>query len=90
MLLLIASIASWTVIIEKSRMLKQLVAATDEFESRFWSGGDLASMYRDIAESSGDPLGQQGRRNHKNNQQHEHLVDVGHNVNLTHQADGRR
>ncbi len=59
-LLLIASIASWTVIIEKSRMLKQLVAAADEFESRFWSGGDLASMYRDIAESSGAHLGMAG------------------------------
>jgi biopolymer transport protein TolQ len=59
-LLLIASIASWTVIIEKSRMLKQLVAAADDFESRFWSGGDLASMYRDIVSDSGAHLGMAG------------------------------
>ena len=51
-LLLAASIASWTIIIEKGRMLKQSGAAADEFESRFWSGGDLATMYRDIARSS--------------------------------------
>ncbi len=60
LLLLIASIGSWTIIIEKSRMLKQSVAAADEFESRFWSGGDLASMYRDIARSSQTHMGMAG------------------------------
>ena len=58
--LLIASVASWTIIIEKSRMLKQSVAAADEFESRFWSGGDLASMFRDIARSSQTHMGMAG------------------------------
>ena len=60
LLLLIASIGSWTIIIEKSRMLKQSVAAADEFESRFWSGGDLASIYRDIARSSQTHMGMAG------------------------------
>jgi biopolymer transport protein TolQ len=60
LLLLIASVGSWTIIIEKSRMLKQSVAAADEFESRFWSGGDLASMYRDIARSSETHMGMAG------------------------------
>ena len=60
LLLLIASIGSWTIIIEKSRMLKQSVAAADEFESRFWSGGDLASIYRDIARSSHTHMGMAG------------------------------
>jgi biopolymer transport protein TolQ len=60
LLLLIASVGSWTIIIEKSRMLKQSVAAADEFESRFWSGGDLASMYRDIAASSETHMGMAG------------------------------
>ncbi len=59
-LLLAASIASWTIIIEKGRMLKQSGAAADEFESRFWSGGDLATMYRDIARSSNTRLGMAG------------------------------
>ena len=58
--LLIASIASWTIIIEKSRMLKQSVAAADDFESSFWSGGDLASMYRDIASDSHNQMGMAG------------------------------
>ena len=60
LLLLIASVGSWTIIIEKSRMLKQSVAAADEFESRFWSGGDLAAMYRDIAASSETNMGMAG------------------------------
>jgi len=60
LLLLAASIASWTVIIEKGRMLKQSMAAADDFESRFWSGGDLAPMYRDIAAGSGVRIGMAG------------------------------
>jgi biopolymer transport protein TolQ len=58
--LLVASIASWTIIIEKSRMLKQSVAAADDFEASFWSGGDLASMYRDIARGSSKQMGMAG------------------------------
>ena len=58
--LLIASVGSWTIIIEKSRMLKQSVAAADDFESRFWSGGDLASIYRDIARSGRTNMGMAG------------------------------
>ena len=36
------------------------MAAADEFESRFWSGGDLAAMYRDIAASSETNMGMAG------------------------------
>lgn len=60
LLLLFASIASWAVIIEKSRMLKKSVAAADDFESRFWSGGSMAAMYRDIAAGSDPQLGMAG------------------------------
>jgi biopolymer transport protein TolQ len=59
-LLLLASVASWAVILEKSRMLKQSVGAANTFESRFWSGGDLAAMYRDIARGDARPLGMAG------------------------------
>ena len=60
LLLLFTSIASWAVIIEKSRMLKKSVAAADDFESRFWSGGSMAAMYRDIAAGSDPRLGMAG------------------------------
>jgi len=59
-LLLFASVASWAVIIEKSRLLKQAVGAADSFESSFWSGGDLAGMYRDMARGDRTQLGMAG------------------------------
>ena len=59
-LLLLASVASWAVIIEKSRLLKQAVGAADDFEASFWSGGDLATMYRGITRSNQTPMGMAG------------------------------
>jgi biopolymer transport protein TolQ len=59
-LLLAASVASWAVIIEKSRMLKQSIDAANGFESRFWSGGDLASMYRELTSGKGRVAGMAG------------------------------
>lgn len=59
-LLLLASVTSWAVIIEKSRMLKQSIGAADTFESRFWSGGDLATMYREMAREEKRALGMGG------------------------------
>ncbi len=47
--LLIASIASWAIIFQKRRVLRVARAASDKFEAQFWSGGDLADMYRRIA-----------------------------------------
>ena len=60
LLLLLASIASWAVIIEKSRLLKQVVSSADDFESSFWSGGDLASIHREVAQAGEVRLGMAG------------------------------
>src|SRR5512138_89028 len=59
-LLLIASIASWAVIIDKRRVFKQAMKAAGEFETSFWSGVDLSSLYRDIARADATPLGMAG------------------------------
>ncbi len=59
-LLLIASIASWAVIIDKSRVLKRAAAAAHEFETSFWSGVDLNSLYREMARSDATPQGMAG------------------------------
>ena len=48
LLLLAASVASWAIIFRKRTMLKQAIASSDEFESGFWSGGDLIGIYREI------------------------------------------
>ncbi len=60
LLLVLASVASWAVIIEKQRLLKQAVGAANDFEASFWSGVDLTSLYRDIARSEETPLGMAG------------------------------
>ncbi len=49
LLLLLASLYSWTLIIQKSRQLKQAHAAAVTFESRFWSGIDLVELYRQVS-----------------------------------------
>ena len=60
LLLLGASISSWAVIIEKSKLLKQSIDAADDFEAEFWSGGDLYTMYKNISDSDDDQLGMAG------------------------------
>jgi biopolymer transport protein TolQ len=51
LLLLLASVASWGVIIEKSRLLKRAITSANNFEENFWSGIDLTKFYRDVASS---------------------------------------
>lgn len=48
LLLLIASLFSWNVIFQKRRMLAKARLAADEFEDKFWSGGDLSSLYNAV------------------------------------------
>jgi len=46
MLILIgASIASWTYILQRSLYIKEVRNSTKQFESAFWSGGDLSALY---------------------------------------------
>lgn len=45
LLLVIASVVSWTVIIGKFRLLKRAKNNADNFESEFWSTSDLSAFY---------------------------------------------
>jgi len=47
-LLLAASVASWTLIFWKSRQLRRAESRAAGFERRFWSGVDLAELYRQL------------------------------------------
>ena len=58
--LMIASIASWAIILDKGRVLKKAVAAAQEFETSFWSGVDLSSLYREMARADSTPQGMSG------------------------------
>jgi biopolymer transport protein TolQ len=59
-LLLVASISSWAVIIDKQRVLKKASQAAQDFETSFWSGVDLNSLYRDLARADATPQGMAG------------------------------
>jgi biopolymer transport protein TolQ len=48
LLLLAASIASWMIIFRKKAMIDRALAEARDFEERFWSGADLAAVFRDI------------------------------------------
>ena len=48
LILVAASLASWAMIFRKQRMLREAKARAEEFEKRFWSGGDLAAIYKEI------------------------------------------
>jgi biopolymer transport protein TolQ len=58
--LMIGSVASWAVIIDKGRVLKRALAAAQEFETSFWSGVDLSSLYREMARADATPQGMSG------------------------------
>lgn len=58
MLLLIgASLLSWSIIFTKRRLIRRTKGASDEFEAAFWSGGDLNTLYRSATRSKGGSMG---------------------------------
>ncbi|MGH8311423.1 MAG: protein TolQ, partial [Steroidobacteraceae bacterium] len=44
-LLIAASLGSWAIIFSKRRVISRARTEADQFESSFWSGGDLAQLY---------------------------------------------
>jgi biopolymer transport protein TolQ len=54
LLLLVASIYSWTLIIQKYRLLKVAQAEAQIFENRFWSGIDLVDLYKQVSKRRGE------------------------------------
>jgi biopolymer transport protein TolQ len=55
-MLVLASLTSWTIIFRKRRVINRARSEADQFENNFWSGGDLAQLYRGI-ESRGGATG---------------------------------
>jgi len=56
LLLLSASVLSWSIIFSKRSMIRRSVREAAEFEESFWSGGDLGALYRGI-QQRGDAIG---------------------------------
>lgn len=57
LLLVIASLMSWSIIFTKRRLIRSTRDASDEFEAAFWSGGDLNTLYRSATRTKGGSKG---------------------------------
>ena len=60
LMLLLASVASWAIILKKRQVLIRAETGSDGFESEFWSGGDLTGIYRRITTGSDTPTDMAG------------------------------
>lgn len=52
-LLLLGSFFSWVIIFRKRALLSRARHEADDFEERFWSGADLAALYRETGDDDG-------------------------------------
>ena len=60
LLLLAVSVASWTMIFRRRSALLAARKAADDFEDRFWAGGDLAKLYREVSTKPEEAIGMAG------------------------------
>lgn len=87
--LLLASVFSWVFIIQKSRMLARAQRDAEDFEDRFWSGGNLRDLYAGLQERSATLRGMERifesgfsefTRHVRNHTVAERIVDSSHRV----------
>ncbi len=57
LLLLAASVMSWTIIFQRGSFLKRTRTAINDFEDKFWSGMDLTNLYNEINDREEEPEG---------------------------------
>ncbi|GAB4266283.1 MAG: protein TolQ [Methylomicrobium sp.] len=57
LILVTASIVSWTFIFSKARELAKAADIADEFEEEFWSGVELSDLYKRLTEADFEPEG---------------------------------
>ena len=54
LILFAASIASWSVIIERRKFYKKQWQNAKAFQARFWSGADLNNLYQEVNHADAD------------------------------------
>ena len=57
LLLILASLMSWSIIFTKRRLLRRTTDASDDFEASFWSGGDLNALYNSATRDRAGNIG---------------------------------
>ena len=55
-ILIVSSIYSWAVIIEKYRLFKKINKSSEEFENKFWKSRSAESFYNSLPENIDDPM----------------------------------
>ena len=55
-LLIVCSIYSWAVIIEKFRLFKKIQQTTEEFETKFWNSKSAETFYNNLPANTEDPM----------------------------------
>jgi len=55
-MLIVCSIYSWAVIIEKFRLFKKINQSTEEFETKFWNSKSAESFYNNLPSNIEDPM----------------------------------
>jgi biopolymer transport protein TolQ len=55
-ILVVASVWSWAIILDKFIRMSRVRAATDAFENEFWSGGSLETLYDRVADRPDNPM----------------------------------
>ena len=56
LILIICSVYSWAVIIEKFRLFKKINRTTEEFETKFWNSKSAESFYNNLPANIEDPM----------------------------------
>ncbi|OGO94611.1 MAG: protein TolQ [Coxiella sp. RIFCSPHIGHO2_12_FULL_42_15] len=56
-ILVIASVFSWTIILQRTLLLRKTERLTRQFEKACWGGGDFVNLQRQIREDDGDLAG---------------------------------
>jgi biopolymer transport protein TolQ len=59
LILVLASIISWAIIVQRTRILSAAKRSASDFEERFWSGMDLAQLYREVSTNPDPDSGMQ-------------------------------
>ena len=55
-ILIVCSVYSWAVIIEKFKLFKKLNKTTEEFETKFWNSKSAESFYNNMPANIDDPM----------------------------------
>ena len=56
LILIVCSIYSWAVIIEKARLFKKINKSTEDFENKFWNSKSAETFYNNLPASTEDPM----------------------------------